>query len=372
MLADVPVGAFLSGGIDSSTLVSLMQALSPAPVKTFTIGFPDVNFDESSHAQRIARHLGTEHTTWHCADSELLELVNQIPQAYSEPFADDSQLPTMALARLARNQVTVSLSGDGADELFLGYGRYEHALHRWGQVNRHPQIRAGLKLGIDALSTMADLLVDSALKRRWTSQLRRVRRQCFPRHLPDHYGYRMAMIKAPDLYLNRFERIPEFFEQAQKGALRDDLSCLSYLDLHTYLPDDILVKVDRAAMAFSLETRMPFLDHRVVEYAARIPDSVKRFDGRPKWPLRQILARRVPPAFTERPKMGFSPPTGRWLRGPLREWAEGQLAEDRLRREGFFDPGQLRRLWKEHQQGKRNRGTVLWVFLMFQAWHESF
>jgi len=176
----------------------------------------------------------------------------------------------------------------------------------------------------------------------------------------------MAVMKAPDLYLTRFEDVPEFFDvAAQRGTLREDLSCLSYLDLHTYLPDDILVKVDRAAMAFSLETRMPFLDHRVVEYAVRVPDALKRLDGRPKWPLRQILARRVPRELTERTKMGFCPPTCRWLRGPLREWAEAQLAEDRLRREGFFEPAESRRLWDEHQQGNRDRGTMLWAFLMF-------
>jgi len=371
MLADVPVGVFLSGGTDSSTLVSLMQALSPVPVKTFTIGFPDTALDESSHAERIARYLGADHTTWQCTDSELLELVNQLPQAYSEPFADDSQLPTMALARLARKQVTVSLSGDGADELFLGYGRYQHTLRRWRQFNRYP--RTALKLGVNTLSTLAGLLPESSLQRRCLSRLGRARRQWFPRHLPGYYGYRMAVMKAPDLYLTRFEDVPEFFDEAaERGALREDLSCLSYLDLHTYLPDDILVKVDRAAMAFSLETRMPFLDHRVVEYAVRVPDALKRLDGRPKWPLRQILARRVPRELTERTKMGFCPPTCRWLRGPLREWAEAQLAEDRLRREGFFEPAESRRLWDEHQQGNRDRGTMLWAFLMFQAWYESF
>jgi asparagine synthase (glutamine-hydrolysing) len=373
MLADVPVGAFLSGGIDSSTVVSLMQSHSATPVKTFCIGFPDARFDESDHAARIAVHLGTDHTTWRCVDSELLGLVNQIPDAYSEPFADDSVLPSMALARLARQQVTVCLSGDGGDELFLGYERYYVSLRRWGQINRHPEVRSLVELGINTLSSLTKLLIQSPLRRRCLSQLSRARKQWVPQNLPALYAYRMAMIKPPDLYLNRFGPVGEFFDDsAQMGMLGDNLNSMSYLDLHRYLPDDILAKVDRAAMAFSLETRMPLLDHRVVEYAMQMPEQLKVWEGKAKWPLRQILNRRVPRNLTERGKMGFSSPTARWLRGPLREWAEAKLAGDRLRREGFFDTGELCRVWKQHKQGKRDRGNMLWTFLMFQAWYDSF
>ena len=373
MLADVPVGAFLSGGIDSSTVVCLMQAQATVPVKTFSIGFPDARFDESSHAEKIAAHLGTDHTTWHCQDSELLTLVQQVPDVYCEPFGDDSQVPTMALARLARRKVTVSLSGDGGDEFFDGYGRYEKTLFRWQQIKRHPGIRAGLRRGVKTLSTLLAVLADSPLKRRLASRLGKAREQWLPETLPAFYRHRVSVHKTPDLYLSRPEAVREFFDDAgQMPELQERPSWLGYVDMHTYLPDDILAKVDRAAMAFSLETRIPFLDHRIVEYAAQIPDALKSRDGKAKWPLRQILARHIPSELTNRPKMGFSTPMGRWLRGPLREWAEAHLAGERLCRENFFDARELRRLWNAHLQGRRDRSLVLWNFLMFQAWHESF
>jgi asparagine synthase (glutamine-hydrolysing) len=373
MLADVPVGAFLSGGIDSSTVVSLMQAQASVPVRTFSIGFPDAHVDESSHAEKVARHLGTKHVTWRCSDSELLALANQISQVYCEPFADDSQLPTMALARVARQEVTVCLSGDGGDELFHGYGHYETGLRRWQQMNRYPPLRTTARCGIGAASALVSLLIESPFKRRWKSRLGKARNQWLAKSLPCYYRHRMSLHKTPDLYLSRPEIAKDFFDEtSQMTGLRDDVSWLSYLDLNTYLPDDILVKVDRAAMAFSLETRIPLLDHRVVEYAIQIPDAIKRRNGRAKWPLRAILERSVPPELTERPKMGFCTPMGRWLRGPLFEWAESQLGADRLRREGFFDPREVRQLWLRHQQGPRDGGLLLWGLLMFQAWFETF
>jgi asparagine synthase (glutamine-hydrolysing) len=371
--ADVPVGAFLSGGIDSSTVVSLMQAESSRRVKTFSIGFTDARMDESGYAEQVASYLGTEHITWQCVDSELLELAGLLPQVYSEPFADDSQLPTLALARLARQSVTVCLSGDGGDELFLGYGRYAKSLNRWRQITGNSGLCAGLRCGLDTLTNVLAHLGESPLKRKCFCKLNRVRKHWLPENLPAYYSYRMATNKGAELYLNRPEAMPEFFDEAAlMPTLRDDLSCLSYLDLNTYLPDDILVKVDRAAMAFSLETRIPFLDHRVVEYACKMPESVKRHEGKSKWPLRQILKKKLPAAPFDRPKMGFSTPMDRWLRGPLREWGEAQLAESRLRREDFFDVSEVRRLWNEHQSGRRNRAYMLWGILMFQAWHETF
>jgi asparagine synthase (glutamine-hydrolysing) len=373
LLADVPVGAFLSGGIDSSTVVSLMQAESAAPVKTFTIGFADAHVDESSYAERVASHLETQHVTWRCADSELLDLAGQLPHVYSEPFADDSQLPTLALARLARQSVTVCLSGDGGDELFIGYGRYRKALLRWQQIREHAGLCAGLRCGVDALTSLLTHLADSPLKRKCFCKLNRVRKHWLPENLPAYYSYRMSTNKGAELYLSQPETMREFADDAAlMPSLRDDLSCLSYVDLNTYLPDDILVKIDRAAMAFSLETRMPFLDHRVVEYASKMPEAYKRNQGKSKWPLRQILKKNFPAEFFERPKMGFNTPMDRWLRGPLRDWGEAQLAESRLSREGFFDVGEVRRLWVEHQQQRRNRAYMLWGILMFQAWYETF
>ena len=373
MLADVPVGAFLSGGIDSSTVLALMQAQTQTPVKSFSIGFPEPRFDESGYAERIAAHLGTEQTTWRCPDSELLELARQVPEAYSEPFADESQLPTMALARLARERVTVSLSGDGGDELFHGYGRYGKSITRWGQMQRHGGIGTGWKCGLNALSALTMLMPDSAIKRRWVSKLGKARNQWVPDHLPGYYRHRMSKNKEADLSLSQPVAVEDFYDEVGRIAERTDaISWLSYIDLNVYLPDDILVKVDRAAMAFSLETRVPLLDHRVVEFAATIPDDIKSRGGKTKWPLREILKRRVPPELTERPKMGFSPPLDGWLRGPLREWGEAQLDEARLRGEGFFDAREARRLWDQHQRGKRDRGYLLWGILMFQAWHEVF
>jgi asparagine synthase (glutamine-hydrolysing) len=373
MLADVPVGAFLSGGIDSSTVVSLMQAQARAPVKTFTIGFPDAAYDESGYAERIAKHLGTEHTTWRCADSELLDLAQLIPRVYCEPFADDSQLPTMALARLARQQVTVSLSGDGGDELFHGYGHYEKSFRRWKQIRRHPELLNAARIAISGLSAPLSLLPGSSFRRRWMSRLGKARNQWLPENLPTFYRHRMSLYKAPDLYLTQNPPAPDFFDDAARiPNLREDVSCLSYIDQHTYLPDDILVKVDRAAMAFSLETRVPLLDHRIVEFAAGIPATWMWYGGKSKWPLRSILQRKVPRELVDRPKMGFSAPIERWLRGPLRKWADAQLAPERLRREAFFNPEEVGRLWHEHQSGSRNRGLMLWVILMFQAWQETF
>ncbi len=373
MLADVPVGAFLSGGIDSSTVVSLMQAQATTPARTFTIGFPDADLDESGYAEKIAKHLGTEHTTLRLENAELQELALQIPSVYCEPFADDSQVPTLALARLARRQVTVALSGDGGDELFLGYGRYRNSLERWQQLQRHPEIRTAFKSWNGAVSALLPWLSESPRKRRWRSTVARVENQWLPPSLPALYRHRISLFKSPELYLSEPQSAQEFFDEAaQMPALQENISWLSYLDLNTYLPDDLLVKVDRAAMAVSLETRMPMLDHRVIEFAAQVPQELKLRGGRTKWPLRQVLEKRVPPELTERRKMGFNTPMGRWLRGPLREWAENLLAPDRLRREGFFQADELQRLWREHQQGGRERGLMLWGVLVFQAWHESF
>jgi asparagine synthase (glutamine-hydrolysing) len=373
MLADVPVGVFLSGGIDSSTVASVMQAQATRPVKSFTIGFPDAPYDESAHAERIAKHLGLDHHTLVCTDAELMGLVNQVPQVYCEPFADDSQLPTMALARLAREHVTVCLSGDAGDELFHGYGRYPKSLLRWQQARSIPGLRMAFKTGINSLSALLPLLPGSSSRLRWKSLLQRARTQWLSDNLPAFYRLRLSRFKTPELYLSHPEVQRDFFDEAMLlTGLKEDVSCLGYLDLHVYLPDDILVKVDRAAMAFGLETRIPLLDHRIVEFAAQVPDSLKRHGGRSKWPLRGILERSVPRELTDREKMGFDTPISRWMRGPLREWAESRLAPERLRREGFFEAEEVQRLWDQHQRGLRDCALLLWAVLMFQVWRETF
>lgn len=373
MLADVPVGAFLSGGIDSSTVISLMQGATAMPVRTFCIGFPDARLDESRYAERVAAHLGTQHTTWYCQDEELLDLAEKMPQAYCEPFADDSQLPTLAVARIARQQVTVCLSGDGGDELFHGYGRYPRTVQRWHQMNRHPAALAALGFTLNSLSAAARLLTESPFKRALMSKVTKGRNQWLAKHLPAYYRHRVSVLKSPDLFLDETEITPDFFDGAAlMRGWEPSEAWLSYIDLNTYLLDHILAKVDRGAMAFGLETRIPLLDHRIVEYAARAPQDVKRREGLSKWPLRQVLAHHVPAEFAQGPKRGFWTPMSRWLRGPLREWGEAQLAEERLRHEGFFEAGQVRLLWSEHQDGKRERAPLLWHFLVFQAWLESF
>jgi asparagine synthase (glutamine-hydrolysing) len=372
MLADVPVGAFLSGGTDSATVVSLMQAQATVPVKTFSIGFPDFPLDESVFAAKIAKHLGTDHYACSCADSDVLALAEQVSHAYSEPFADDSQLPIMALARVARQQVTVSLSGDGGDELFH-YGRYLHSVVRWQQMTKHPRVRAGLGHGLDGLSSLVALLKNSASKRRLVSHLNKARSQFFAQNLPAYYRHRISVVKTPNLFLSQPETVPDFFDTTMEtGELVEGPSSLSYLDLNTYLPDHVLVKVDRGAMASSLESRIPLLDHRIVEYAATAPETLFRHDGLPKWPLRQIQAQHIPSVLTDHPKMAFCAPMQRWLRGPLREWAESHLSSDRLRSENFFDAAQVRRAWTEHREGKRDRAPLLWNLLVFQAWLSAF
>lgn len=382
MVADVPLGAFLSGGVDSSTIVALMQAQSTRPVKTFTIGFREQAFNEAEHAAEVARHLGTEHTELYVTPAEAMEVIPRLPAVYDEPFADSSQIPTFLISQLARQHVTVSLSGDGGDELFGGYNRYFLAPRIWSRVRWIPL--AGRRLagrGLGAVPPDEWGRMSDRMGRVLPSGLRL-------RHFGEKMGKLVGVLTAetPDavfqtLVSNGADLAPAVLGSAEPPVLLgepgrwpavDDFAArMMLLDSMTYLPDDILVKVDRAAMAVSLETRVPFLDHRVVDFAWSLPVSMKVRDGRGKWLLRRVLYRHVPEALIERPKMGFSIPVAAWLRGPLREWAEELLDERRMRGEGFLEPGVVRKLWREHLSGARDWHMALWSVLMFEAWLEG-
>lgn len=380
MVADVPLGAFLSGGIDSSTIVALMQAQSMQPIRTFSIGFDLPEFDESVHARAIAKHLGTAHTELVITSSEARAVIPLLADIYDEPFADSSQIPTYLVSKLARTGVTVAMSGDAGDELFGGYSRYAIAVDLWRKMQRMPNFaRLGLGAGIQALSP-----------RRW-DQVMSILRPL----LPNRYRFR-----SPGDKLHKFARM---LSAQEPGAMykqlvslwsdpaelvidgREPLTALDlmnqapprelvermmYADTLHYLPGDILVKVDRASMAVSLESRVPFLDHAVVEYAWRLPLELKVRDGQGKWILRQVLGRYVPRALFDRPKMGFGVPIGDWLRGPLREWAEALLSPARLRDAGYFEVAPIRAAWTAHLAGEQNLQYLIWNVLMFEQWRE--
>jgi len=381
MLADVPLGAFLSGGIDSSTIVALMQAQSGQPVKTFTIGFNEEGYNEAVHAKAVARHLGTDHTELYVTPQQALDVIPKLPGLYCEPFSDSSQIPTFLVSQLARQQVAVALSGDAGDELFGGYSRYTLAQGLWAKAARIPRgLRGPAAAGIRALPASGWNALAAPLRPLLPGRLRHA-------NIGDKLHKGAALLAAQQID-DLYARLVTHWEPgnlvlgAQEPATvlrgaRLSLQGLSAiermmaLDSITYLPGDILTKVDRAAMGVSLETRVPFLDHRVVEFAWRLPQNLKLRDGVGKWVLRQVLYRHVPRELIERPKMGFGVPIDSWLRGPLRNWAESLLDESRLRREGFFNPAPIRQKWAEHLSGHRNWQHHLWDVLMFQAWLES-
>lgn len=376
MMGDVPVGAFLSGGIDSSLIAALMQKNSSTAVNTFSIGSSDSDYNEAPYAKEVAQHLGTNHTELYVSGSDGLKLIPKLPEIYDEPFADSSQIPTFLVSELARRTVKVSLSGDGGDELFGGYSRYFQVATRWTFLKNTPRFaRRGLSLAAQQLSPGSwDKLLDPLL--RPGSRNISVTRTGEKIHkaagiLPfadsrDLYSRLVSLIE-PSRVMARGDEHNGDYDVA--WPLDSDLvHQMMLLDTLTYLQDDILVKVDRAAMANSLETRVPFLDHRVFEFAWSLPLSMKVKSGEGKWALRELLARYVPPALTDRPKMGFGVPIGTWLRGPLREWAEDLLSSEKIESDGFFDSGQVSSLWLEHLYGLRNNQFALWNILMFQAW----
>ena len=382
MIADVPLGAFLSGGVDSSTVVALMQAQSSRPVKTFTIGFHEEGYDEAQHAKSVARHLGTEHTELYVMPKEVMNVIPRLPALYDEPFSDASQIPTFLVSELARRHVTVSLSGDGGDELFGGYNRYFWATSIWRRVGWAPQpLRAALAGALTALPPSAWNGLFRGLSRflpvgwRYANpgdKLHKLAEILAVRTPEEIYLGLVSHWKQPtEVVLGTHEPPTVLTDLAQWTGLPDFEQRMMYLDQMVYLPDDILTKVDRAAMSVSLETRVPFLDHRVVEFAWSLPLSMKIRHGQGKWLLHQVLYRHVPKELIERPKMGFGVPLDMWLRGPLKGWAEELLDEARLRREGYFDPRPIRRKWAEHLTGSRNWSYYLWDVLMFQAWLEA-
>ena len=382
MISDVPLGAFLSGGYDSSMVVALMQAESNSPVKTFSIGFDEEGYDEARHAKAVARHLGTDHTEMYVQPDQALEVIPRLPFLYDEPFSDSSQIPTFLVSQMTRQHVTVALSGDGGDELFYGYPRYQTTDQLWRKIGSLPR---PLRLVAAKLirSTPVGLL-DHALGF-LTSMTSRYGREGAVGDKLHKAADLLDMKGGEDLYLRLIshwkqssrivsgatEPASALTDRKRWANLPDLQQRIQFLDLISYLPDDILVKVDRAAMGVSLETRVPFLDHRVVEFAWRIPLSMKLKDGKGKWVLRQVLNRYVPRSLTDRPKMGFGVPIEHWLRGPLRDWAEELLAERRLQDEGFFHPAPIRAKWEEHLAGKRNWSYYIWDILMFQAWFEK-
>nr|WP_206675324.1 asparagine synthase (glutamine-hydrolyzing) [Mariprofundus sp. NF] len=377
MMADVPLGAFLSGGVDSSVIVALMQAQSVKPVKTFAIGFEEKGYNEAVYAKAVAQHLGTDHTELYVTHEHAMEVIPHLPALYDEPFSDSSSIPTFLVSQLAREHVTVSLSGDAGDELFCGYDRYRMT-SKWGsRLEMIPgPLRKLMARGITSISPQV-----------WDNLAEKMPGYIRSAHIGNklHKGAMLMNGSEDEIY----HALVSHWDDPASVVIGGDepatlltgnapelhglnlIQRMMALDMLTYLPDDILVKVDRAAMGVSLESRMPFLDHRLVEFAWRLPQSMKLRDGQTKWALRQVLYRHVPKELIERPKMGFGIPLGDWLRGPLRDWAESLLDEARLQREGFFHQAPIREKWDEHLTGQRDWSGHLWDVLMFQAWLEE-
>lgn len=379
MVADVPLGAFLSGGIDSSLVVALMQAQSSRPVKTFTIGFWEASYNEAEDAARVARHLGTEHHEYYISNRECLEMIGRIPDYYDEPFADSSQIPTAFVSQFTSRHVTVALSGDAGDEFWGGYNRYIWTSRLWPRLQRIPR---GMR------RTLADLifqrspsqweeligwgnrLVPSRLRVRGSGdKMHKLALGLVAQNPDEMYRSFVSQWQDPGAVL-RENREPTFLDDhlAAVPANLNYVERMMFLDVLTYLPGDILCKVDRASMAVGLEARVPYLDNDAVELAWSLPNEVRMRQGVSKWPLRQVLKRYLPEVAFERPKLGFGIPIGDWMRGPMKEWVEDMLSEERLRADGFFQPDAVRREWAQHLSGRFNRQYSLWSVLMFQAW----
>jgi asparagine synthase (glutamine-hydrolysing) len=378
MVADVPLGAFLSGGVDSSLITSLMQAQSTQPVKTFTIGFEEGAYDEAQYARAVARHLGTNHTELYVSAKDARAVIPQLPFIYDEPFADSSQIPTYLLSKITRRHVTVSLSGDGGDELFGGYERYRSAARVWKAMNLIPNcLRTAAALVLAQIPlALLDIVVPAGVAPRGKTRLgARVKERLH------RLRYALSLRNRGKFYVSLMSFWGDGILSLKNGETRCDLSTLipaeegtsfmeemMFIDMLTYLPDDILVKLDRASMAVSLECRVPMLDHRLIEFVWQLPSFMKAGSRDPKALLKKLLYRYLPRGLFERPKMGFGIPLGDWLRGPLRDWAEDLLSVDRLRNEGILNPAMVRRKWEEHLAGGWNCHYPLWNVLMLEAW----
>ncbi len=376
MIADVPLGAFLSGGVDSSTVTALMQANSSRPVRSFSIGFAEDSYNEAVHAKAVASHLGTKHTELYVTSEEARAIIPKLPALYDEPFADASQIPTFLVSRMTREHVTVALSGDGGDEVFGGYNRYLQA----------PDVLSRTALVPDALARGAAAMISAVPPNRLSRVMGPLPKiGAIPMLGEKLHKIASILGKSPQqaycalvsnwpepgaLVLGGQETVDAIWNEVA-GDLSGFGARMQFADTLTYLPDDILTKVDRASMAVSLEARVPLLDHRVVEFAWSLPQNLKIRDREGKWILRQVLDRYVPRTLIERPKMGFGVPIDSWLRGPLRDWADDLLSESRLRRQGFLDPTPIRTRWREHLSGKRNWQYSLWSVLMFNAWMDA-
>jgi len=375
MVADVPLGAFLSGGIDSSTVVALMQTHSHQPIRTFTIGFHEQGYNEAPYAKKIARHLGTNHTEFYVGPGEAAAVIPRLPLIFDEPFADSSGIPTFLVSQLTRKHVTVSLSGDGGDELFAGYPRYQFCRNLWKRLSHLPRWSRAVASG----------LLTCLPPRAWDNTLGLLVSSQHNEWINGHRIHRLARVLCADTFDEFYRRVISQWHSEDNitiqsaCAKREDvhqsndryestLNRMRRFDIKQYLSDDLLTKVDRASMSVSLESRAPFLDHNLVEFAWALPERALIRNGEGKWILRQLLYRYVPRTMVERPKSGFAIPIARWLRTELREWAEHLLDEETIRRQGYFDPAPIRRMWREHCSGQFDRHTYLWSVLMFQAW----
>lgn len=380
MVADVPLGAFLSGGVDSSTIVALMQTQSAWPVKTFTIGFDKDSYNEAISAKAVAGHLGTDHTELYITAEDVMSVIPEMPSLYDEPYSDSSQIPTYLVSRLARRHVTVCLSGDGGDELFGGYNRYFWGRSIWFKLRGIPPWTKGIAAMMmtalspqiwDFLFEKMRLLLPTVFKQRNPGdKLHKLSEALSAQSPAEMYIKLVSLWKKPsDLVIGAVEPVTAL---GSLTDLSDFTQWMMFMDTLSYLPDDILVKLDRASMGVGLEARVPFLDHRIIEFAWRMPLSMKIHNGQGKWLLRRLLYKKyVPKELIDSPKCGFGVPIGIWLRGPLRQWAESMLEVSRLKNEGFFNPEPIKRKWEEHLSGKRNWQNYLWNVLMFQAWKEQ-
>ncbi|MDA9801496.1 asparagine synthase (glutamine-hydrolyzing) [Candidatus Pseudothioglobus singularis] len=371
MIADVPLGAFLSGGVDSSTIVALMQKQSSDPIKTFSIGFNERGYDEAKYAKDVARHLGTQHTELYVTAKEAISLIDYLPQLYDEPFSDSSQIPTFLVSSMTQKNVKVSLSGDGGDELFGGYNRYFKTYQWWDKINITPiLLRKILSKGMLKVPPRYWDLVGNIFEGISGNNISKIAKVISLSDEASLYKYFISNWDDPaSVVIGSNEPRTQIYDT--KINLNSIVEEMMLMDALTYLPDDILTKVDRAAMGVSLETRIPMLDHRVIEFAWQLPLSMKIRNGQGKWILRQLLNQYVPNELIERPKMGFGVPIDSWLRGPLRDWAECLLSDSRLRSEGYFNSKLIREKWCQHLSGDRNWQHHLWDILMFQAWLEE-